>query len=203
MLVQCILYTVLTIGALYKVLNTGAECTSVNYVPCPRNTVHLRLPGLANMLELLDLEFQGNPHSGLDDAVNIGRVVARSALANPVFADSNPLSQDGCRRCQPEGEREAGAVPGPGKDAGRAKAEAAASRQSRVQDPGRALAKPLQAAAHRLMGTSHATLRFHMPSIHAENKPCSNRLMTMFTFLYEFHMICGFDTLDSNNVREA
>ena len=55
----------------------------------PRNTVHLRLPGLANMLDLLDLEFQGSPHSGLDDAVNIGRVVARSAAVNLVIADTN------------------------------------------------------------------------------------------------------------------
>ena len=65
--------------------------TSVNSPHCPRNTVHLRLPGLANMLDLLDLEFQGSPHSGLDDAVNIGRVVARYAAANLAITDTNPI----------------------------------------------------------------------------------------------------------------
>ena len=36
-----------------------------------------KLPGLQTMLSRLDLEFQGSPHSGLDDARNIGRVVSR------------------------------------------------------------------------------------------------------------------------------
>ena len=38
---------------------------------------HVRLPGLQTMLDRLDLEFVGNPHSGLDDAINIARVVSR------------------------------------------------------------------------------------------------------------------------------
>jgi len=36
-----------------------------------------RSPGLQLMLSKLDLEFQGNLHSGLDDAINIGRVTER------------------------------------------------------------------------------------------------------------------------------
>ena len=36
-----------------------------------------KLPGLQTMLSKLDLEFEGNPHSGLDDARNIARVVSR------------------------------------------------------------------------------------------------------------------------------
>ena len=38
---------------------------------------HQKLPGLQTMLSKLDMEFQGNPHSGLDDAKNIARVVSR------------------------------------------------------------------------------------------------------------------------------
>lgn len=41
------------------------------------STGNIRLPGLATMLERLDLDFEGIPHSGLDDAVNIARVVSR------------------------------------------------------------------------------------------------------------------------------
>ena len=37
----------------------------------------LRLPGLSNMLERLSLDFEGSPHSGLDDSINIARVVSR------------------------------------------------------------------------------------------------------------------------------
>ena len=40
-------------------------------------TTHLKLPGLQTMLTKLDMEFEGNPHSGLDDATNIARVVSR------------------------------------------------------------------------------------------------------------------------------
>ena len=40
-------------------------------------TTHMKLPGLQTMLNKLDMEFEGNPHSGLDDATNIARVVAR------------------------------------------------------------------------------------------------------------------------------
>ena len=36
-----------------------------------------KLPGLQTMLAKLDLEFEGNPHSGLDDSRNIARVVSR------------------------------------------------------------------------------------------------------------------------------
>jgi len=36
-----------------------------------------KLPGLQTMLERLDMQFKGNPHSGLDDAKNIARVVSR------------------------------------------------------------------------------------------------------------------------------
>jgi len=36
-----------------------------------------RAPGLQNMLNKLDLKFQGNPHCGLDDATNIARVAER------------------------------------------------------------------------------------------------------------------------------
>jgi len=36
-----------------------------------------KLPGLQNMLEKLGMEFEGSPHSGLDDAKNIARVVSR------------------------------------------------------------------------------------------------------------------------------
>jgi len=39
-----------------------------------------KLPGLQTMLSRLDLEFQGEPHCGLDDAKNIGRVVSRMIL---------------------------------------------------------------------------------------------------------------------------
>ena len=38
-----------------------------------------KLPGLQTMLTRLDLEFVGQPHCGLDDAKNIGRVVSRWA----------------------------------------------------------------------------------------------------------------------------
>ena len=36
-----------------------------------------KLPGLQTMLTRLDLEFEGDPHCGLDDAKNIARVVSR------------------------------------------------------------------------------------------------------------------------------
>jgi len=46
---------------------------------------HLKLPGLQTMLEKLDLEFEGSPHSGLDDARNIARVVSRMVADGAVL----------------------------------------------------------------------------------------------------------------------
>jgi len=46
---------------------------------------HLRLPGLSNMLDRLSLEFEGSPHSGLDDSINIARVVSRMVADGAVL----------------------------------------------------------------------------------------------------------------------
>ncbi|XP_023344113.1 3'-5' exoribonuclease 1 [Eurytemora carolleeae] len=48
-----------------------------NYYRQGGNKTRERAPGLQNMLAKLDLTFQGTPHSGLDDATNIGRVTER------------------------------------------------------------------------------------------------------------------------------
>jgi len=52
----------------------------------------LRLPGLSTMLDKLSLQFQGSPHSGLDDAVNIARVVARLVADGAVLKVNERLS---------------------------------------------------------------------------------------------------------------
>lgn len=39
-----------------------------------------KLPGLQNMLEHLGMNFQGSPHSGIDDARNIARIVVRMLI---------------------------------------------------------------------------------------------------------------------------
>lgn len=44
-----------------------------------------KLPGLQTMLSRLDLEFEGNPHCGLDDARNIARVVSRMVLDGAIL----------------------------------------------------------------------------------------------------------------------
>jgi len=44
-----------------------------------------KVPGLQTMLDKLDMEFVGNPHSGLDDAKNIGRVVSRMVLDGAIL----------------------------------------------------------------------------------------------------------------------
>lgn len=36
-----------------------------------------KLPGLQTMLDMLGLDFEGQPHSGLDDSKNIARVLIR------------------------------------------------------------------------------------------------------------------------------
>lgn len=41
------------------------------------NAHQAKLPGLQTMLDSLGMEFQGQPHSGLDDARNIARIVVR------------------------------------------------------------------------------------------------------------------------------
>ena len=50
---------------------------------------HLRLPGLSNMLDRLSLEFEGSPHSGLDDSINIARVVSRYSGSPLVSTNCN------------------------------------------------------------------------------------------------------------------
>jgi len=47
-----------------------------------------RLPGLQTMLDMLGLEFQGNPHSGVDDARNIARILIR-LLSDRAFVRVN------------------------------------------------------------------------------------------------------------------
>merc|ERR1719436_2073239 len=41
------------------------------------NSNNNRLPGLQTMLDMLGLEFEGTPHSGVDDARNIARILIR------------------------------------------------------------------------------------------------------------------------------
>lgn len=41
------------------------------------SSTKIKAPGLQTMLNSLDLEFEGSPHSGLDDATNIARVATR------------------------------------------------------------------------------------------------------------------------------
>jgi len=57
-------------------------------------TNHLKLPGLQTMLDKLDLEFEGNPHSGLDDAKNIARVVSRMVADGAVLKVNERLEAD-------------------------------------------------------------------------------------------------------------
>jgi len=47
-----------------------------------------RLPGLQTMLDMLGLEFEGNPHSGVDDARNIARILIR-LLSDRAFVRVN------------------------------------------------------------------------------------------------------------------
>jgi len=54
-------------------------------------TTHTKLPGLQTMLDKLDMEFEGNPHSGLDDATNIARVVSRMVLDGAVLKVNEKL----------------------------------------------------------------------------------------------------------------
>ena len=60
------------------------------------NSGNAKLPSLKSMLHSLDLEFQGKPHSGLDDSRNIARVLIRlvsdgaSIRVNERFVKPNP-----------------------------------------------------------------------------------------------------------------
>jgi len=54
-------------------------------------TTHLKLPGLQTMLTKLDMEFEGNPHSGLDDATNIARVVSRMVMDGAILKVNEKL----------------------------------------------------------------------------------------------------------------
>merc|ERR1712226_173449 len=47
-----------------------------------------RLPGLQTMLDMLGLEFEGTPHSGVDDARNIARILVR-LLSDRAFVRVN------------------------------------------------------------------------------------------------------------------
>ncbi len=47
-----------------------------------------KLPGLQTMLEMVGLEFEGQPHSGVDDAKNIARVLLRM-IADRAFVRVN------------------------------------------------------------------------------------------------------------------
>jgi len=63
-------------------------------------------PGLQIMLERLGLEFEGNPHSGLDDATNIARVAARMVKDGAQFRvnerlEENPESASPTRNIKP------------------------------------------------------------------------------------------------------
>ncbi|XP_059090591.1 3'-5' exoribonuclease 1-like [Tigriopus californicus] len=49
---------------------------------------HQKLPGLQDMLYSLEMEFQGQPHSGLDDARNIARVLIR-LISDRAFVRTN------------------------------------------------------------------------------------------------------------------
>ena len=51
-------------------------------------TTSTKLPGLNAMLTLVGLEFEGQPHSGLDDAKNIARVLLR-LIADRAFVRVN------------------------------------------------------------------------------------------------------------------
>lgn len=55
-------------------------------------------PGLQQMLTRLDLSFQGNPHSGLDDARNIARVVERLLKDGATLRVNERLEKQGCER---------------------------------------------------------------------------------------------------------
>jgi len=52
---------------------------------------NVRLPGLQTMLDKLDMEFEGNPHSGLDDATNIARVVSRMVMDGAILKVNEKL----------------------------------------------------------------------------------------------------------------
>jgi len=54
-------------------------------------TTHYKLPGLQTMLDKLDMEFEGNPHSGLDDATNIARVVSRMVMDGAILKVNEKL----------------------------------------------------------------------------------------------------------------
>jgi len=54
-------------------------------------TNHIKLPGLQTMLDKLDMEFEGNPHSGLDDATNIARVVSRMIMDGAILKVNEKL----------------------------------------------------------------------------------------------------------------
>jgi len=54
-------------------------------------TTHMKLPGLQTMLNKLDMEFEGNPHSGLDDATNIARVVSRMIMDGAILKVNEKL----------------------------------------------------------------------------------------------------------------
>lgn len=69
-------------------------------------TNHQKLPGLQTMLNKLDMEFEGNPHSGLDDATNIARVVSRMVMDGAILKvneklDLNPSPTETGRRLTP------------------------------------------------------------------------------------------------------
>lgn len=53
-----------------------------------------RLPGLQNMLSSLGMEFEGHPHSGLDDAKNIARVLVRLIKDGAVIRVNEKIADD-------------------------------------------------------------------------------------------------------------
>jgi len=62
-----------------------------NFYKTNANGPHIKLPGLQTMLDKLDMEFEGSPHSGLDDATNIARIVSRMILDGAILKVNEKL----------------------------------------------------------------------------------------------------------------
>jgi len=70
------------------------------------NAYHVQRAGVSTMLEILGLAFEGHPHSGIDDARNIARILAqliadgcniyeneKLVLNSPMAADNEPVAE--------------------------------------------------------------------------------------------------------------
>ena len=66
------------------------------------------------MLERLDMEFDGCPHSGLDDSRNIARVLGRMVADGAVLKVNEMLDLEGSERMGEAGRRSSGGVAGGG-----------------------------------------------------------------------------------------